>query len=186
MNAALKGLGHLKVTKGDRNQAEVSVVYKDEEVRRHVVYLDQKICTCREWEVSGKPCQHALTVITIERNPNMEQYIDMVFSVEKFKAAYAGVIPNITDRNQWPQVDKGFKLQPPVAKPKKKTVGRLRKKRILSCLERIGKATRPPKCDGCGELGHRKGSSNCPLTGTKKRYHSNQIYIIVVLIICTN
>ena len=119
MNAASKGLGHLKVTKGDRNQAEVPVVYKDEEVRRHVVYLDQKICTCREWEVSGKPCQHALAVITIERNPNMEQYIDMVFSVEKFKAAYAGVIPNITDRNQWPQVDKGFKLQPPVGQAEK-------------------------------------------------------------------
>ena len=186
MNAASKGLGHLKVTKGDRNQAEVSVVYKDEEVRRHVVYLDQKICTCREWEVNGKPCQHALAVITTERNPNMEQYIDMEFSIEKFKAAYAGVIPNITDRNQWPQVDKGFKLQPPVVKPKKKTTGRLRKKRILSCLERTGKATRQSKCDGCGELGHRKGSSNCPLTGTKKRYHSNQIYIIVVLIICTN
>jgi len=84
----------------------------------------------------------------------MEQYIDMAFSVEKFKAAYAGVIPNITDRNQWPQVDKGFKLQPPVAKPKKKTAGRLRKKRILSCLERTGKATRQSKCDGCGELGH--------------------------------
>ena len=94
-------------------------MYKDEEVRRHVVYLDQKICTCREREVSGKPCQHALAVITTERNPNMKQYIDMAFSVEKFKAAYAGVIPNITDRNQWPQVDKGFKLQPPVAKLKK-------------------------------------------------------------------
>ena len=115
----------------------------------------------------------------------MEQYIDMAFSVEKFKAAYVGVIPNITDRNQWPQVDKGFKLQPPVAKPKKKTAGRLRKKRILSCLERTGKATRQSKCDGCGELGHWKGSSNCPLTGTKKRYHSNQIYIIIILIICT-
>ncbi|XP_066316053.1 uncharacterized protein [Miscanthus floridulus] len=107
MNVPSKGLGHSKVTKGDRNQAEVLVVYKDEEVRRHVVYLDQKICTCREWKVSGKPCQHALAVITTERNPNMEQYIDMAFSVEKFKATYAGVIPNITDRNQWPQVDKG-------------------------------------------------------------------------------
>jgi hypothetical protein len=178
MNAASKGLGHLKVTKADRNQAEVSAVYKDEEVRRHVVYLDQKTCTCREWEVSGKPCQHALAVITTERNPNMEQYIDMAFSVEKFKAAYVGVIPNITDRNQWPQVEKDFKLQPPIAKPKKKTIGRQRKKMILSCLERIGKATRQSKCDGCGQLGHRKGSSNCPLTGTKKRYHSILIYII--------
>ncbi|CAD6273082.1 unnamed protein product [Miscanthus lutarioriparius] len=169
MKKKFRGLRHLMVTKVDRNQAEVSVVYKDEEVRRHVMYLDQKICTCRECEVSGKPCQHALAVITTERIPNMKQYIDMAFSVEKFKAAYAGVIPNITDRNQWPQVDKGFKLQPPVAKMKKKTTGRLRKKRILSCLERIGKAIRPSKCDGCGELGHKKGSSNCPLTGTKKR-----------------
>jgi len=58
-------------------------------------------------------------VITTERNPNMEQYIDMAFSVEKFKAAYAGVIPNITDRNQCPQVDKGFKLQPPVGQAEK-------------------------------------------------------------------
>ncbi|CAD6220921.1 unnamed protein product [Miscanthus lutarioriparius] len=163
MNAASKGLGHLKVTKGDRNQAEVSVVYKDEEVRRHVVYLDQKICTCREWE----------------RNPNMEQYIDMAFSVEKFKAAYAGVIPNITDRNQWPQADKGFKLQPPVAKPKKKTARRLRKKRILSCMERTGKATRQSKCDGCGELGHMKGSSNYPLIGTKKRKRTKKTKSIV-------
>jgi predicted RNA-binding Zn-ribbon protein involved in translation (DUF1610 family) len=27
------------------------------------------------------------------------------------------------------------------------------------------------KCPNCGELGHRKASYKCPLTGTKKRLH---------------
>ena len=48
LNAASRGLGHLNISSGHPNQAEVTEVYKDEEVRRHVVYLSQKICTCRQ------------------------------------------------------------------------------------------------------------------------------------------
>jgi len=92
----------------------------------------------------------------------------MAYSMAKLRAAYDKGWPNITDRTQWLEVDKGFNLQPPIAK--KRGVGRQRKNRIPSCLERFGKATRQVKCDGCGERGHRKGSSRCPLTGTKKRY----------------
>ncbi|KAJ1285275.1 hypothetical protein BS78_03G268000, partial [Paspalum vaginatum] len=43
------------------------------------------------------------------------------------------------------------------------------KNRILSALERTGKATRQVTCKGCGELGHRQGSWRCGLTGTRKR-----------------
>ena len=39
LNKALRGLGHSKISKGHPNQAEVTEIYKDEEVRRHVVYL---------------------------------------------------------------------------------------------------------------------------------------------------
>jgi hypothetical protein len=48
LNAASKRLGHLKVTKGHPKQTKVTEMYKDEEVRRHVVYINQRICTCRE------------------------------------------------------------------------------------------------------------------------------------------
>ena len=41
LNAASKGLKNLKVTKGHPDQVEVTEIYKDEEVRRHVVYLTQ-------------------------------------------------------------------------------------------------------------------------------------------------
>jgi len=48
LNTASKGLDHLQVTKGNMS-AEVTVMYKGDEVRRHVVYLETKECTCREW-----------------------------------------------------------------------------------------------------------------------------------------
>jgi hypothetical protein len=48
---------------------------------------------------SDKPCPHALAVITAERQPNMEQYVDVAYSVHKFQAAYAGMIPIITDKS---------------------------------------------------------------------------------------
>ena len=49
LNAASKGLDHLQVTKGNPQEAEVTVMYKGEEIRRHAVYLDLQECTCREW-----------------------------------------------------------------------------------------------------------------------------------------
>lgn len=169
LNAASKGLGHLKVTKGHPEQAEVTKVYKDEEVRRHVVYLTDHVCTCREWQITGKPCPHALAVITTMRQPDMDKFVDKYYSVHKFQAAYHGIIPSITDMSQWPEVDKGFKLLPPTSK-KVNPPGRLKKNRYLSALERSGKATRQVKCAGCGEYEHRRGSWRCVLTGTKKRY----------------
>ena len=38
LNAASRGLRHLKISKEHPNEAEVTEVYKDEEVRRHEVY----------------------------------------------------------------------------------------------------------------------------------------------------
>ena len=78
----------------------------------------------------------------------------------------SGIIPNITDRNQWPEVDKAFKLYHPAQK--KKESGRLRKNRIKSARETGGKATRQVMCPNCKEYGHRGGSWKCSLTGTKK------------------
>ena len=112
----------------------------------------------------------------------MEKYVNGYYSVKKLQAAYAGVIPSITDKQQWPAVDKGFKVFPPVAN-KKTGPRRQRENRILNCLERTGKATRQVTCKSCGELGHRATSWRCPLTGTKKRYVSFAILSVIVTLI---
>ena len=87
----------------------------------------------------------------------MEKYVNGYYLVKKLQTAYAGVIPSIIEKQQWPAVDKGFKVFPPVAK-KKKGPGRQRKNMILSCLERTGKATRQVTCKSYGELSHRATS----------------------------
>ena len=115
LNSSSKGIGHLKVTKGLPVQAEVTEIYKDEEVRRHVVYLNEQSCSCRQWQVTGKPCPHALAVITTERQPDYEKYVDMAYSVQRLRQAYELGWPNITDRSQCPQV-LDFKPYPPVVK----------------------------------------------------------------------
>jgi len=97
----------------------------------------------------------------------MDMYVHNYYSVEKFQAAYHGIIPSIIDRGEWPEVDKGFKLFPP--NMKKRDPDRHKKKRHLAPSERSGKTTRHVKCPGCGEYGHRSGSRRCSLTGTKKR-----------------
>ncbi|XP_062196160.1 uncharacterized protein LOC133899207 [Phragmites australis] len=100
----------------------------------------------------------------------MDDFVDPIFFIDCFRATYAGVIPCITDKSQWPEVNKGFKLQPPTCKPRE--VERQRKNRIPSALEKgknKSKLKRQVNCNLCGGTGHRSGSSKCPLIGLKKR-----------------
>lgn len=167
LNADSRGLGHMHLSKGHPTEAEVTEVYKDDDVRRHVVYLPKQMCTCRQWQITGKPCPHALVVITTMRNPDMGSFVSNYYSVAKFQAAYAGIIPSITDRNQWPEVEKGYKVHPPVQQ--KRESGRLRKNRIKPASETGSKPTRQVVCPNCNEHGHRASSWKCPHNGTKKR-----------------
>jgi len=139
--------------------------------RRHVVNLKNHTCTCREWQVSGKPCQHALALIITYRNPKMEDYLDPYYSVYHFRLAYGGVIRPLTDKSQWAKVDIGFKLRPPLAK---RPVGRQRKNRIPSCLE--SKGSKPwtkgmwlVQCQRCLGRGHRMTSPQMLSQWYKKR-----------------
>ena len=176
LNAASMGLGHLTISKGHPNQAEVTEIYKDEEVRRHVVYLVDKVCTCRQWQITSQPCPHALVVITSTRQLDIAKFVDQYYSVQRFQAAYEGIIPNITDRNQWPKVDKGFKLHPPCQK--KREVGRLRKNRIKSAKETCGKATRQVRCPNCSEYGHRVVAGNVHSLAPRKGTFSILLYLL--------
>jgi hypothetical protein len=96
----------------------------------------------------------------------MHLYVDQYYSVEKFQAAYHGSIQHITNRNQWPIVDKGFKLLPPIITDEK-GLGRTKKNRFLTPQERR-KRTRHVQCQGCKQYGHRQSSWRCPRTGIKK------------------
>uniref|UniRef100_A0A0E0P6F9 Uncharacterized protein n=1 Tax=Oryza rufipogon TaxID=4529 RepID=A0A0E0P6F9_ORYRU len=75
----------------------------------------------------------------------------------------------IPGRGFYAQISSEITSEFPGVTSKKRKVGRQRKNRMPSALEKgKGKATRQIKCPECGVFGHWKGSARCELTGTKR------------------
>ncbi|CAM0956931.1 unnamed protein product [Alopecurus aequalis] len=116
---------------------------------RHTVNLEKKECSCRRWQICGKPCTHALRFI-FSKQAKLEEYVHECFSVARFKAAYKGVLMPIRGRSQWPKVNPGFDMIPPKLT---RSAGRPRTRRIKNSTEGGG---RRHKCKRCGAIGHLK------------------------------
>lgn len=149
-------------------------------------------CSCEEWQHTGKPCQHALALITSQqiRDVHLEDYVDEHYSVAYFWNAYSSIIEPLPDKSLWPKVDLPFVVCAPL---KKRDPGRYRKLRIKGCLEGGGSKSsaksakndkerqvirRKRKCKGCGELGHGETSYKCKLNGIKKKRQGCSIKLL--------
>jgi len=144
------------IHRGPNNAAEIQGTTKELKTWRHTVDLDNRSCSCQRWQITGLPCTHALCFIHSMRNRSVEDYIDDYYSVDKFKKAYEHVISPMTDRNQWPDVDLGFKLWPPRFK---RAAGRPRSRRIKGS-EEGGKQKSQRQCKRCGGFGHMMKTCN--------------------------
>jgi len=117
---------------------------------RFVVNLNERTCSCRQWQVSGIPCKHALAFITSLSNTPLENHVDYYYSIEKIKSAYAQLIPAMDDKRQWPPSSHGFFMHPPQLKA---TASRPKTERHKGCTEKKRKG-RSHKCPICQDFGH--------------------------------
>jgi hypothetical protein len=161
LNARSRGLKYMwryshKDGADNEMLGEVEGVTRDLVHWRHTVDLQERKCTCRRWQVTGLPCTHALCIITSIRGYNIEDYVHEYYSVARFKKAYGKSVKPMTDRKQWPKVDIGFKLWPPVLK---RAAGRPRERRIKSVAEG-GTGKRSTRCKRCKQLGHMAKTCN--------------------------
>jgi hypothetical protein len=159
LNTQIRSLRNIKVSKCGLQTGEVYGSSQDMVPWRHVVDLDEHTCSCREWQLTKKPCLHALAWITVETNADMESFVHDYYSVEWFRAAYSGIVPPMTDKLQWPRVDPGFKLLAPQLKP---GLG----KRMYTTKTSEEPCT-SKQCEQCGEIEHRE--KGCTLHCPKKR-----------------
>ncbi|KAK1289626.1 hypothetical protein QJS10_CPB18g00841 [Acorus calamus] len=122
-----------------------------------VVDLHDRICSCRAWQVTGFPCEHATTFITSVRGIDIIDYIDDYYSVEKFKAAYAIPIGPMPGRELWDKVEVPFVVGPPkTIRPR----GKPKKKRIRDPNE---KRKGRHKCTRCNQFGRHKNTCKSPI-----------------------
>ncbi|CAM0882428.1 unnamed protein product [Alopecurus aequalis] len=155
LNALSKIIGRNKILWTTEHEADVTLLDL-KFVKRHIVNLQSRTCTCRVWQVSGKPCMHAIAFICSINGAQIETYVDDYYSVEKFKTAYAGSIPSMTDKSQWINVDLGLKVHPPLQQP---MAGRPRVQRFRGWLEPGRKIV---KCKKCGAPGHFEKTCKIP------------------------
>jgi hypothetical protein len=91
------------------------------------VNLEKKTCSCRQWQISGLPCIHALYFITSLRGPagEIDQYVDEYYFVARLNVTYADNVPSIEGKHQWETVDPGFVLHPQRREEHQEGQGRL-------------------------------------------------------------
>ena len=130
-------------------KAEVSGLTKDNYPWRHAVDLDMKTCSCGQWQISGKPCTHAISFIGSLRMVKLEDYVHDYYSLEHFKATYQFVVNPMVDKSEWRVGNPGFEMLPPKLE---RSAGRPRVKRIKSRGE-PGKR-RSYQCKRCFQFGH--------------------------------
>jgi hypothetical protein len=66
---------------------------------RHSVNLEQMTCSCQFWQVTRKPCSHALAfIVTQTRDIDLNDYVHEYYSVEMFRKTYACVFKPMTSK----------------------------------------------------------------------------------------
>ena len=100
---------------------------------------------------------HMLCVLSLQFEViKIADYVHEYYSVSKFKKAYDKAVKPMTDKKQWPQVNPGFKLWPPILK---RVAGRPRVRRYKSAAKG-GNGMRTTRCKRCKHLGHMEKTCN--------------------------
>ena len=110
LNTISINLKLVKVVRSDEDFAEVTLLDDWNNQKRHTVDLAHNSCSCREWQVTGKSCKHALAWILSNRGLQIADYVHEYYSVARFRAAYEGRVEPFPDRSQWLEVDLGYKV----------------------------------------------------------------------------
>ncbi|XP_050109579.1 uncharacterized protein LOC126588521 [Malus sylvestris] len=106
------------------------------------VDLDNRFCSCHEWQMKGFPCAHAL--VAVRKNSGyVYNYIDDYFKVSHYRSSYASHISPLPDiKDAVHEGSEDMVVLPPLTRQPKKN------KR-----KSVEKVTRPIKCGRCGAVG---------------------------------
>lgn len=137
-----------------------------------VVDLDAKSCSCRQWQLSGVPCPHAVACYNF-KGLKPEAGVHECYTVAMYDAAYSNIILPINGEALWPKSSKK-PLQVPVVNVQ---TGRKKKKRNKKNDEKpsegtISRMRAAMTCGHCGIVGHNQRS--CKTMGTTNKEAESQ------------
>ncbi|KAL5543040.1 hypothetical protein UlMin_010750 [Ulmus minor] len=123
-----------------------------------VVNLSDGCCSCRQFQLSGIPCGHALACI-YSKNLNVYDYVDSFYKKESYEKTYGPIIYPMPHPDRWPNVRQNVIL-PPLFKQMPRRPKKERRREASeppAANESRTKARRfnmVMHCQNCKQLGH--------------------------------
>ena len=99
LNMKSRGL-HYDINKSDPMSAKILGTTKEEKTWKYAVDLTKREYGCGQWEVSRKPCTHAIYLFGKVNQLNIEDFVHDYYSVERFKMAYQFQIALMNDKSE--------------------------------------------------------------------------------------
>lgn len=145
------------------NHASMYQVLRSDEVefevllaeRSDIVNIGTHCCSCRDWQLYGIPCSHAVAAL-ISCRKDVYAFAEKCFTVASYRQTYAEEIHPIPGRIEWRKTGEGIDDEIQVVRPPKfrRPPGRPEKKRI--CLEDLNREKHTVHCSRCNQTGHYK------------------------------
>ncbi|XP_025678908.1 uncharacterized protein [Arachis hypogaea] len=138
---------------------------------KYVVDLAAGECSCRNWQLSGILCPHAISCITF-KGLNLESYVDECYKKEAYIRCYEAVIHPVNGPELWERTQYDDVIPPPYRRPSHRPVKKRKRGaadediRSQNHMSRRGEVQR---CSKCGGVGHKKSGCSLP----KKRAQSS-------------
>lgn len=151
LNLISTNLKVVKIKVSGEDIAEVTLLDEWNNQKRNTIDLKNHNCSCRVWQVTGKPCKDALAWILSNTGMQIADFVHEYYSVSRFRVTYEGRVEPMTDKSQWPQVDLGFRGHPKV-------------QRKRGCLEK-NPNKKKVKCKRCGGFGHFEKTCKLDMVG---------------------
>lgn len=148
------------------NRASIYQVLRSDEVefevlsaeRSEIVNIGAHSCSCRDWQLYGIPCSHAVAALLFSRK-DVYSFIEKYFTLSNFCKAYAEKIHPIPGKIEWKKECEntmGDKIRP-VRPPKvRRPPGRPEKKRM--CVDEFSREKHTVHCSRCNQTGHYKST----------------------------
>lgn len=146
------------------NRASTYQVLRSDEVefevlsaeRSEIVNIGTHCCSCRDWQLYGIPCSHAVAAL-ISARKDVYAFIERCFTVASYCETYSEDIHPIPGKIEWKKegevpIDEDVRVVRP---PKfRRPPGRPEKKRI--CVEDFNREKHTVHCSRCNQTGHYK------------------------------
>ena len=135
------------------DEVEFEVISAD---RSDIVNIGIHYCSCRDWQLHGIPCSHAVAAL-ISCRKDIYAFTEKCFTVASYRETYAEGIHPIPGRLEWRRGDVApMDDDPQVVRPPKfrRPPGRPENKRI--CVEDLNREKHTVHCSRCNQTGHYK------------------------------